>query len=160
MTSMNKIICAAFITKDGEVFLATGFGAEQEIMGEITLNSSVTGYQEVLTDPNNKGKIIVFTFPHIGNVGANAEDKLSDEIQVSGVILRNLPTEPSNWRAEEDFVLYLKKHNKVGLCHIDTRALASKIKTAGGSLYGIIAYNEKGLDIERLQEHARSMGVK
>lgn len=148
---------AALVTKDGEVFLCKGFGAQAEVEGEIVFNTAMTGYQESLTDPSYVHQLMVFTFPHIGNVGINQEDWQSHRAMVSGMIVRNYPTVPSNWRSERSLDSWLISENVVGLCGIDTRALTKKIRRANGGLYGIAAYNEKGIDIQRLIDKAATI---
>ncbi len=102
---------------------------------------------------------MLFTFPHIGNVGINAEDSLSKAGQVAGVIVRNYPTLASNYRAKTELVSFLEKEKIVGICELDTRALLQKIKSARGGLFGIIAYDKKGIDVEKLKKKAMDMKV-
>lgn len=157
MTFAEDKATAALVTKGGDVFLCKGFGAEGETSGEIVFNTAMSGYQESLTDPSYLNQIMVFTFPHIGNAGVNSADNQSYGIRAAGLIVRNYPTPPSNWRAEEDFITWIKKQGITGLCEIDTRALVKKIRASKGGLYGIIAYNENGLDIEDLKRKATAI---
>jgi carbamoyl-phosphate synthase small subunit len=116
----------------------------------------MTGYQEILTDPSYAGQIITFTFPHIGNVGANAEDIETGGSAARGLILRAPVTDPSNWRAAEHLDAWLKKHNLIGLSGIDTRALTIRIRDLGAP-NGVIAYVPDGkLDINALHEQAKA----
>lgn len=152
-------VTAALILKDGEVFSAEGFGSFGVTAGEIVFNTGMTGYQEVLTDPSYVGQIITFSFPHIGNVGVNDGDNQDAKINAAGLIVRNLPTESSNWRAKEEFSAWLEKNKITGLACIDTRALVKKIKATKGGLYGLIAYDDKGLNIPELQKQATEIQV-
>jgi carbamoyl-phosphate synthase small subunit len=145
----------ALILHDGTVVYGTGFGAEGSSVGEICFNTGLTGYQETLTDPSYAGQIITFTFPHIGNVGANAEDLETANPVVRGLIVREAPTSPSNWRAQNNFNSWLKNMNLIGLAGIDTRALTQLIRDKGAP-NGVIAHNAKGeFDIDVLKKQAR-----
>src|ERR1700740_301129 len=130
---------AALVLADGTVFWGHGIGAPGQAVGEVCFNTSITGYQEILTDPSYAGQIITFTFPHIGNVGANAEDIEARQPFARGLILRAAITAPSNWRAKEPFEKWLKKNNLVGLSGLDTRALTIRIRD-GGAPNGVIAH--------------------
>ena len=152
-------ISAALILKDGEVFVAKGFGAQKIITGEIVFNTGMTGYQEVLTDPSYVGQIITFSFPHIGNVGINDQDNQDKKINASGLIVRNLPTNASNWRAAQDLNVWFEKNNVTGIACIDTRWLVKKIRKTHGGLYGLIAYDENGLDIQALKKKAAEIEI-
>ena len=92
---------AALVLADGTVFWGRGIGATGQAVGEVCFNTAITGYQEILTDPSYAGQIITFTFPHIGNVGANREDIETTTPPARGLVVRSLPTEPSNYRAEQ-----------------------------------------------------------
>src|SRR5580700_9196301 len=130
---------AALVLADGTVFWGHGIGAPGQAVGEVCFNTSITGYQEILTDPSYAGQIITFTFPHIGNVGANAEDIESKKPAARGLILRAPITEPSNWRAKETLTAWLKKNNLIGISGLDTRALTTRIRD-GGAPNGVIAH--------------------
>src|SRR5512144_50514 len=108
---------------DGSVFEGTSFGATGERTGEVVFNTSMTGYQEVLTDPSYKGQIVVMTCPEIGNTGANPLDHESDMPKVEGFVVREYSRFPSNWRANQDLNQYLREHGTVGIPEGDTRAL-------------------------------------
>src|SRR5438270_8427046 len=114
---------AALVLADGSVFWGRGLGAAGSAVGEVCFNTSITGYQEILTDPSYAGQIITFTFPHIGNVGANSEDVETTTPSARGLIVRCMPTESSNYRAEQSLDVWLKSHGIVGLCDVDTRRL-------------------------------------
>jgi carbamoyl-phosphate synthase small subunit len=138
------------------VFWGKGFGAVGSAIGEICFNTSITGYQEILTDPSYAGQIITFTFPHIGNVGANDEDTETRTSSARGLITRMGVTQPANWRAQEHFDLWLKKHNLVGLSGIDTRALTIRIRDLGAP-NGIVAYAPEGkFDLDALTAQAQA----
>ncbi|MBT3810399.1 MAG: glutamine-hydrolyzing carbamoyl-phosphate synthase small subunit [Rhodospirillaceae bacterium] len=116
---------------DGTVIEGFGIGAEGSATGEVCFNTAMTGYQEVLTDPSYAGQIITFTFPHIGNVGANPEDIETTTPAARGCVLRANITDPSNWRAVEHLDAWLKSNDMVGLAGIDTRRLTRHIRDAG-----------------------------
>ncbi len=142
---------AVIVLADGSVIPGKGFGAQTERMGEICFNTSMTGYQEILTDPSYAAQIITFTFPHIGNVGTNTEDFETTNPAACGLICREKPTAPSNWRSENAFDRWLEMQNLPGICGVDTRALTRRIRDIGAP-NGLIACNENGdFDLERLR---------
>src|SRR6185369_16518232 len=128
--SQPKGATGVLVLADGTVVWGRGFGASGEAVGEVCFNTAMTGYQEVLTDPSYAGQIITFTFPHIGNVGCNAEDIEAKIPQVRGLVLREDITEPSNFRSSGHLNDWLKAHNITGICGIDTRALTRHIRKA------------------------------
>jgi len=145
---------AVLILSDGTVFFGSGFGATGHAVGEVCFNTSMTGYQEILTDPSYAGQIITFTFPHIGNVGANKEDLEADKVAARGLIVRTDVTEPSNWRAMEHFDAWLKKNNLIGIGGLDTRALTARIRD-GGAPNGVIAHApDEAFDLAALKKEA------
>src|SRR3546814_6880989 len=113
---------AALALADGTVFWGRGIGSSGRAVGEVCFNTAMTGYQEIMTDPSYAGQIITFTFPHIGNTGTNPEDIETLTPAARGCVLRADITEPSNWRAAQNFDGWLKSHGLVGLGGIDTRA--------------------------------------
>jgi carbamoyl-phosphate synthase small subunit len=127
------------VLADGSVFWGLGFGAVDQAVGEVCFNTSMTGYQEILTDPSYAGQIINFTFPHIGNVGANQQDLETTTPAARGLVVRQNITDPANWRSQEHLIKWLKKNNIVGLAGIDTRALTIRIRDLGAP-NGVIAY--------------------
>ncbi len=147
---------AALVLADGSVFWGRGLGAPGIRTGEICFNTSLTGYQEIMTDPSYAGQIIAFTFPHIGNVGANAEDIETITPAARGLVLRADITDPSNWRAAQPFDTWLKARDLTGLAGIDTRRLTRRIRD-GGAPNGTLAYAVNGaLDLDALASEARA----
>ncbi|MCX8072961.1 MAG: glutamine-hydrolyzing carbamoyl-phosphate synthase small subunit [Candidatus Binatia bacterium] len=116
---------------DGTVFEGESFGAEGEAAGEIVFNTSMTGYQEILTDPSYCGQLVCMTYPEIGNVGVNEEDVESNRPWVEGFIVREYWEEPSNWRAKKSLAAYLRRHGIPGIQGIDTRELVRHIRDRG-----------------------------
>lgn len=123
---------------DGTVFTGTAFGADGEAFGEVCFNTSMTGYQEILTDPSYNGQIVAMTYPQIGNYGVNADDVESGKLAIKGFIVRELCHEPSNFRSTESLSDYLKRNNVVGIEGIDTRSLVRKLRVKG-SMTGVIS---------------------
>ncbi len=144
---------------DGTVLAGLGCGAAGEAVGEVCFNTAMSGYQEILTDPSYMAQIVAFTFPHIGNVGTNAEDleqiSGSAETAARGAIFRDAPTAPANWRAHADLDGWLKRRGVIGLAGVDTRALTKAIRERGMP-HGVIAHNAQGLfDLDVLFARAR-----
>ena len=148
---------ACLVLADGAVFWGRGFGAQTAAalpVGEICFNTGMTGYQETLTDPSYAGQIIVFTFPHIGNVGANPADVEAANVAARGLITREDVTEPSNWRATQGLEPWLHAHGIAGLAGVDTRALTSRIRD-GGPPHGVLSFPADGrFDLAALQAQA------
>ncbi len=149
---------AALVLADGQVFWGRGAGVRGVALGEICFNTALTGYQEILTDPSYAGQIITFTFPHIGNVGTNAEDAETATPAVRGCILRADITNPASWRSRQHLNDWLKKHNLVALCGIDTRALTRRIRDGGAPIGAVINLGraDDPIDTAALREMARS----
>jgi carbamoyl-phosphate synthase small subunit len=122
---------ALLVLEDGTSWEGLAFGAEGEFFGEVCFNTSMAGYQEILTDPSYAGQMVNMTYPLIGNYGVNAEDFESDRIYMGGFIVRETARLPSNWRANNDLDSFLKKNGVVGLEGLDTRALTRHIRTKG-----------------------------
>src|SRR5205085_7013905 len=116
---------------DGRTVWGQGFGVEGEAVGELCFNTAMTGYQEVMTDPSYAKQVIAFTFPHIGNVGANDEDVEAGEAHALGCLVREVVTEPSNYRANEGFADWMAKSGRIGIAGVDTRALTKLVRTEG-----------------------------
>ncbi|MEQ9110745.1 MAG: glutamine-hydrolyzing carbamoyl-phosphate synthase small subunit [Rhodospirillaceae bacterium] len=143
------------VLSDGSVFWGKGLGAIGAHVGEVVFNTSLTGYQEVLTDPSYAAQIITFTFPHIGNVGTNDEDMESTRPAALGCILRMDVTEPANWRSSQHLNEWLKDHNLIGLSGVDTRRLTGLIRDHGAP-NGVVAHSPDGkLDLEALLKQAK-----
>lgn len=128
---------ALLVLEDGTYFEGEGFGYLGEKFGEVVFNTSITGYQEILTDPSYKGQIVCMTYPHIGNYGVNAEDVESIQPWVEGFVVRELSPIVSNWRAEQDLDSYLKKQRIIGIQGMDTRELTRKLRIKGALRGGI-----------------------
>ena len=144
---------AKLALEDGTVFTGRGFGAAGETFGEVVFNTSMTGYQEVLTDPSYKGQIVTMTYPLIGNYGINAEDQESSRPQVEGFVVRELARVPSNFRSAGSLDAYLKEHGILGLEGIDTRALVRRLRVRG-TMTGVLSTTD--LDDASLVHKART----
>lgn len=144
---------AVLVLEDGKAFEGYAFGAVGECVGEVVFNTSMTGYQEVLTDPSYKGQIVTMTYPHIGNTGLNTEDPESWQPHVTGFIVRDLCDTPSNWRSQESLARYLERHGIMGLAEVDTRALTRHVRVHG-AMKG--AMSIKVEDQERLRTIAQA----
>jgi carbamoyl-phosphate synthase small subunit len=139
---------------DGRTIWGQGFGAEGEAVGELCFNTAMTGYQEVMTDPSYARQVIAFTFPHIGNVGANDEDIEASEAHALGAIVREAVTAPSNYRAGQDFADWMKRWGRIGIAGVDTRALTRLVREEGPPTIAI-AHNGKGeFDLGALRQMA------
>jgi carbamoyl-phosphate synthase small subunit len=145
---------AALVLADGTVFWGRGIGAPGAAVGEVCFNTAMTGYQEVMTDPSYAGQIIAFTFPHIGNVGANGEDLEATTPWARGIVLAGDITEPSNWRATRSFDDWLRSNGLVGIAGIDTRRLTRRLRDGGASSAAIAYAPDGGLDIDALRAEA------
>ncbi|CUS43183.1 MAG: glutamine-hydrolyzing carbamoyl-phosphate synthase small subunit [Pseudomonadota bacterium] len=144
------------VLANGDIAWGRGFGAEGEAVGEVCFHTAMTGYQEVMTDPSFAGQIITFTFPHIGNVGANPDDVEANDPHALGIIVREDVTAPSNFRSVERLDDWMKRHERIGLSGIDTRALTRRIRT-GGAPNGVISHRADGkFDIPLLLEMAKA----
>jgi len=145
---------AALILSDGSVFWGRGLGAARATVGEVCFNTSMTGYQEIMTDPSYAGQIITFTFPHIGNTGANTDDIETTTPHSLGLVLRADMTDPSNHRSERHFDEWLKAVNLPGISGVDTRRLTRRIRDAGAP-NGVLVHAPDGqFDIPALQKQA------
>ena len=134
---------AILVLENKSIFKGTGLGYHGEVTGEVCFNTSLTGYQEIISDPSYAGQIINFTFPHIGNVGTNNEDLESDKIWTRGVIFNSEITSPSNYRSLQNLDKWLKKNKIVGITGLDTRGLTNFIRD-NGAPKGTIANNKNG----------------
>lgn len=143
---------ALIALEDGTVYEGWSFGAEGEKVGEIVFNTSMTGYQEILTDPSYKGQIVTMTYPLIGNYGVNPEDVESKGPQVEGFVVREYSRHWSNWRGKEGLEEYLKRHGVMGIEGVDTRALTRHIRLEGAMKACV---STEDLDSKSLVEKAR-----
>ena len=151
-----KAPTAVLVLEDGTVFYGHGFGAETTGVGEVCFNTSMTGYQEIMTDPSYAGQLITFTFPHIGNTGANKDDCETVTPFALGMIVRNDVTGPSNWRTTAPLQSWLKDNNLPGIAGIDTRALTRHIRD-NGAPKGALCYREDGqFDLDELKQMVAS----
>ena len=149
---------ALLVLSDGSVIEGQGLGATGQAVGEICFNTAMTGYQEILTDPSYSGQIITFTFPHIGNVGANDEDietvNMAALSGIRGVVLAASITDPANYRSARHLDAWLKSRNLIGICGVDTRALTALIREKGVP-NGVIAHAADGhFDLQALKTAA------
>jgi carbamoyl-phosphate synthase small subunit len=144
LKNLKKIDCnAILVLQNGKFFKGVGLGYQGTATGEVCFNTSITGYQEIISDPSYAEQIINFTFPHVGNVGTNKEDHESDKIWTKGVIINTEITEPSNYRSLKHLDKWLKKNKIVGITGIDTRNLTNTIRDKGAPK-GIISFSKKG----------------
>lgn len=143
---------AKLALEDGTVYTGSSFGAEGEIDGEVVFNTSMTGYQEILTDPSYRGQIVTMTYPEIGNYGVNEEDVESHHPHLAGFVVRENSRIASNFRSQDTLHNYLAKHGIIGLEGIDTRSLVRRIRTVG-ALKGVLSTTD--LDDESLVKKAQ-----
>jgi len=148
---------ALLALEDGSLFWGSSIGISGLSVGEVVFNTSMTGYQEILTDPSYAQQIITLTYPHIGNVGANSEDEESAHIFATGLVIRDLPIQVSNWRQDSDLSAYLKKHNVVSIADIDTRRL-TRILREKGAQNGCIMAGQSESDISQAEALAAAKG--
>jgi carbamoyl-phosphate synthase small subunit len=132
---------ALLVLEDGSVFKGTAIGASGMSVGEVVFNTSITGYQEILTDPSYAEQIVTLTYPHIGNTGINSEDCESNKIWAKGLVIRDLPLLASNFRSEKSLSEYLEENNILGIADIDTRRLTRILRDKGAQNGCIIASN-------------------
>ncbi|OCF92880.1 carbamoyl phosphate synthase small subunit [Gilliamella sp. wkB7] len=134
---------ALLMLQDGSQFIGKSIGANGQTVGEVVFNTSMTGYQEILTDPSYSEQLVTLTYPHIGNVGTNNADAESNQIYAKGLIIRDLPLIASNYRSEMDLSSYLKQHNVIAIADIDTRRLTRILREKGAQHGVIITANDK-----------------
>lgn len=145
---------AVLVLEDGTVFEGQGFGSVQYNVGELCFNTAMTGYQEIMTDPSYAGQIITFTFPHIGNVGANDEDIESLHPKSLGMVVREPVTKSSNWRATKNLDEWMVEKNLPGISGIDTRALTQRIRDLGAPKAVLIHNPDGNFDIQKAVKDA------
>ena len=152
----NTPATALLILADGTRLEGRGIGAVGHAAGEVCFNTAMTGYQEILTDPSYAGQIITFTFPHIGNVGTNAEDLEALTCHARGLVLRAPITEPANYRAQFHLGRWLEQQGLVGIAGIDTRRLTRRLRDAGAQTAALGFDPDRGPDVDRLAAMARA----
>ena len=140
------VVPALLALADGTLFRGRAIGAEGTTVGEVVFNTSMTGYQEILTDPSYEGQIVTLTYPHIGNVGINLEDVESKRIHAAGLVVRDLPRVTSNYRTTSDLSSYLRTANVVGIADIDTRKLTRLLRDNGAQNGCIVAGRDAASD--------------
>jgi carbamoyl-phosphate synthase small subunit len=150
--SSNPDTVAILALADGTIFTGVSIGASGHTIGEVVFNTSMTGYQEILTDPSYSSQIVTLTYPHIGNTGVNAEDVESDKIHAAGLIIKDLPLLVSNFRSEQTLADYLKSQNIVAIAGIDTRKLTRILREKGAQGGAILV----GKDAAKALELAKS----
>jgi carbamoyl-phosphate synthase small subunit len=152
---------ALLALEDGTLFYGTSIGIDGETIGEVVFNTAITGYQEIITDPSYYKQIVTLTHPHIGNVGTNSEDEESDNVYISGLVIRDLPLVVSNWRSEENLSDYLKRHNVVAIAGIDTRQLTRHLRKNGAMKACIVAGSNIDADkaVAKAQSFAGLVGM-
>jgi carbamoyl-phosphate synthase small subunit len=145
---------AVLVLEDGSVFRGTSIGADGASVGEVVFNTAMSGYQEILTDPSYLRQLVTLTYPHIGNVGVNPEDEESPAVQAAGLIIRDLPIRPSNFRMAEPLDAYLGRQGVVGIADIDTRRLTRVLREKGAQNGCLMA----GEGIDEAQALAQARG--
>jgi len=155
-TGATGILLLVNQSGDTQIIWGRGFGAVGSAVGEVCFNTAITGYQETMTDPSYAGQIITFTFPHIGNVGANIEDNEADNPQALGCIVREDISAPANFRSTEDFTDWMVANGRIGLSGVDTRALTRYIRLSGAP-NAVIAHSPDGqFDMDELIAKAKA----
>jgi len=149
--NIDNMPTAILCLEDGTHFWGYGFGAEVTNIAEICFNTSMTGYQEIMTDPSYAGQIITFTFPHIGNVGVNQDDNEAAQPVALGMVVRNAITPPSNWRQEQPLNSWLEHHNLPAIYGVDTRALTHRIRDGGAQKAALCHRRDGQFDIDKLK---------
>ncbi|MFL4471869.1 glutamine-hydrolyzing carbamoyl-phosphate synthase small subunit [Tateyamaria armeniaca] len=146
---------ACLALADGTLFYGAGFGATGQVVAELCFNTAMTGYQEIMTDPSYAGQVVTFTFPHIGNTGVNPEDDETGDPVASGMVVKWMPTDPSNWRATEGLSTWLAARGRIAIGGVDTRRLTRAIRQAGAP-HVALAHDPDGIfDTDALVAAAR-----
>jgi carbamoyl-phosphate synthase small subunit len=160
MTEADVLQSGYLLLEDGRTFEGELVGGTASTLGEAVFNTSMTGYQEVLTDPSYAGQIVVMTYPLIGNYGVNADDAESRKIQVAGFVVRELATSYSNWRADRSLARYLDEAGVATLTGVDTRALTRHLRSAGAMRAGIASTDTAVDELRRtIEAHPRMEGL-
>ncbi|XWS33199.1 hypothetical protein CRYUN_Cryun22dG0058800 [Craigia yunnanensis] len=152
-----KVADARLVLEDGSIWRAKSFGASGTQVGEVVFNTSLTGYQEILTDPSYAGQFVLMTNPHIGNTGVNFDDEESRQCFLAGLVIRSLSFTTSNWRCAETLGDYLAERNIMGIYDVDTRAITRRLRQ-DGSLIGVLSTEQSRSD-EELLEMSRSWDI-
>lgn len=147
---------ACLALADGTLFFGTGFGATGTTVAELCFNTAMTGYQEIMTDPSYAGQIVTFTFPHVGNVGVNPDDDETGNPVAAGMIVKWMPTEPSNWRAIQHLDGWLASRGRIALGGVDTRRLTRAIRKSGAPHVALAHDPDGKFDVEALVAQARA----
>ena len=147
---------AWLVLADGSIFYGMGFGATGETVAELCFNTAMTGYQEIMTDPSYAGQIVTFTFPHIGNTGTNPEDDETGDPVAAGMVVKWMPTDPSNWRNVQTLSEWLSARGRIAIGGVDTRRLTRAIRQSGAPHVAIAHDPEGNFDIEDLVTKARA----
>ena len=142
LSLQGKQPLALLALADGTVFIGNSIGATGVTVGEVVFNTSITGYQEILTDPSYCQQIVTLTYPHIGNYGVNSEDIEADRVHAAGLIIKSLPLVDSNFRSQQSLSQYLQASGTVAIANIDTRALTRRLRTHGAQNGAIVALAE------------------
>jgi carbamoyl-phosphate synthase small subunit len=151
------VTTALLALEDGSLFYGESIGVPGEAVGEAVFNTAMTGYQEILTDPSYARQIVTLTYPHIGNTGCNAEDMESGGTYATGLVIRDLPAVPSNWRAQETLPAFMRRHRLVGIAGLDTRRLTRLLREKGAQNGCILAVGKgKKLDKQKALKAARA----
>ncbi len=146
---------ACLALADGTLFFGTGFGATGQTVAELCFNTAMTGYQEIMTDPSYAGQVVTFTFPHIGNVGVNPEDDETGDPVASGMVVKWMPTDPSNWRAADTLSTWLAARGRFAIGGVDTRRLTRAIRQTGAPHVALAHDPEGNFDTAALVAAAR-----
>jgi len=153
---MTERPTACLVLADGTVFYGKGFGVTGQTVAELCFNTAMTGYQEIMTDPSYAGQVVTFTFPHIGNTGITAEDDETADPVAAGMIVKWDPTEPSNWRMEQNLTTWLSARGRIGMGGVDTRRLTRAIRQQGAPHVCLSHDPEGNFDIEAMMKEARA----
>ncbi|MFD1342278.1 glutamine-hydrolyzing carbamoyl-phosphate synthase small subunit [Litorisediminicola beolgyonensis] len=153
--SQPRTPTACLALADGTIFYGEGFGATGDTVAELCFNTAMSGYQEIMTDPSYAGQIVTFTFPHIGNVGANPDDDETGDPVAAGMVVKWMPTEPSNWRAVQGLSDWLASRGRIAIGGIDTRRLTRAIRQQGAPHVALAHDPEGKFDVAALVQKAR-----
>ncbi|MGR3580166.1 MAG: glutamine-hydrolyzing carbamoyl-phosphate synthase small subunit [Sagittula sp.] len=156
MPSQKPAPTACLALADGTLFYGQGFGATGQVTAELCFNTAMTGYQEIMTDPSYAGQVVTFTFPHVGNVGVNPEDDETGDPVAAGMVVKWMPTAPSNWRAAQGLSEWLSARGRIAIGGVDTRRLTRAIRQSGAPHVALAHDPDGNFDIAALVAAARS----